>query len=359
MKRLPISVTSLMLILGAVIFVIYLYLANLGEIVSTIISLDLKIALIAVLIDLMCIGLFALGWYVLLKNPGINFKDCFEIVLISIFGDLMIPTASISGEFFRVSLTVKRGKIQFSEATASVLLHRILLALTFGVVLLVSLFYLMGLDRVPITEVYVLGIIAVADLTLGIVAMYSALRAEIFDKYVEKIAIKLGGIIKRIRPNNNTDKLRTSILEGFRTFVNAIKSVKPSRFILSFLILTARWFLIATIPYIMFISLGRPVSYWLVLGVSVFVSMVQMLPIGIPGMVGIMEVSMTAFFMAFGIPPSLAASATILTRLVIFWFELALSALVASIHGVREFRMNNRRVRTLRNSVKGQDSEIV
>ncbi|MGQ9759907.1 MAG: lysylphosphatidylglycerol synthase transmembrane domain-containing protein [Candidatus Methanomethylicaceae archaeon] len=359
MKRLPISLTTVMLIIGAAIFVIYLYLADLEEIISTIMSLDIKIALVTVIIDLTCIGLFSLGWYVLLRNPGMSFRDCFEIVLVSIFGDLMIPTASISGEFFRVSLAVKRGKIQVSEATASVLLHRILLALTFGIVLLISIFYLLGLDIVPLAEVYALGIIAIADLTLGIVVMYAALRAQIFEKYVERIAMKLGGVLKRVRPNHNPDSLRLSILGGFRTFVNAIKGIKASTFILSFLILMVRWFLIATVPYIMFISLGRPVSYWLVLGVSVFVSMVQMIPIGIPGMVGIMEVSMTAFFMGFGIPPPLAASATILTRLVIFWFELILSAVAASIQGVRGLKMSNKTSKGLGNSVKCQNSEIV
>ena len=329
-----------MLIIGAIIFIIYLYFADVTEIAATILSLDLKIALTAVLIDLMCIGLFTLGWYILLKNPGMGFKECFEIVLVSIFGDLMIPTASISGEFFRVSLAVKRGKIQVSEATASVLLHRILLALTFGVVLLVSVLNLSGHQPAPAAEIYALGVIAILDLVLGITAMYIALRAHLFERKVEKFILKIGGLLGRFRPHYDPHKLRGRFLEGYRTFVQAIKSVKASTFVISFLVLTARWFLIATIPYILFISLGRPVSYWVVLGVAVFVSMIQMIPIGIPGMVGVMEISMTAFFMGFGIPPALAASATILTRLVIFWFELVISAFAASLQGVRRLRMN-------------------
>ncbi|MDH5811190.1 MAG: lysylphosphatidylglycerol synthase transmembrane domain-containing protein [Candidatus Methanomethylicaceae archaeon] len=359
MRRLPISLTNVMLIVGAIIFIIYLYFADVNEIAATILSLDLKIALTAIFIDLTCIGLFVLGWYVLLKNPGMSYKDCFEIVLVSIFGDLMIPTASISGEFFRVSLAVKRGKIQVSEATASVLLHRILLALTFGVVLLISVFNLAGHQVAPVAEIYALGAVAILDLVLGITAMYMALRANLFERNVEKLVLKIGGLLRRFRPNYDPDRLRVSVLEGFRTFVQAIKSVKTSTFVISFLVLTARWFLIAMIPYIMFISLGRPVSYWVVLGVAVFVSMVQMIPIGIPGMVGVMEVSMTAFFMGFGIPPALAASATILTRLVIFWFELVISAFAASLQGVRGLRMSYKMRNNSGNSVQSQNSEIV
>jgi uncharacterized protein (TIRG00374 family) len=359
LRRSPISLTSIMLIVGAVIFVIYLYLADVTQIVATILSLDLRIALTAILIDLTCIGLFVLGWYLLLKNPGMSFKDCFEIVLVSIFGDLMIPTASISGEFFRVSLTVKRGRIQISEATASVLLHRILLALTFGVVLLASIFNLVVDQTAPVAEIYALGVLAIFDLAFGMAAMYMALRADLFERNVEKLAIKIGGFLRRFRPKYDPERLRESVLGGFRTFVQAIKSVKPYTLVLSFLVLTARWFLIAMIPYIMFISLGRPVSYWVVLGVTVFVSMVQMIPIGIPGMVGVMEVSMTAFFMGFGIPPALAASATILTRLVIFWFELVISTFAASLQGVRGLMMSYKMRNNSGHSVQGQNPEIV
>ncbi|MCX8181938.1 MAG: flippase-like domain-containing protein [Candidatus Methanomethyliaceae archaeon] len=359
MRRLPISLTSIMLIVGAVIFIIYLYFADVTEIAATIMSLDLKIALTAILIDLTCIGLFVLGWYVLLKNPRMSFKECFEIVLVSIFGDLMIPTASISGEFFRVSLAVKRGKIQISEATASVLLHRILLALTFGVVLLVSVINLAGYQIAPIAEIYALGAIAILDLVLGMASMYIALRAHLFEKSVEKLALRIGGFLRHFRPNYDPDRLRGNVLEGFRTFVQAIKSVKMKTFVVSFLVLTLRWFLIAMIPYIMFISLGRSVSYWIVLGVAVFVSMVQMIPIGIPGMVGVMEVSMTAFFMGFGIPPALAASATILTRLVIFWFELVISAFAASLQGLRGLRISYKTRNNSGHSVQGQNSKVV
>jgi uncharacterized membrane protein YbhN (UPF0104 family) len=44
---------------------------------------------------------------------------------------------------------------------------------------------------------------------------------------------------------------------------------------------------------------------------------------------------MTAFFVSFGVPATIAASVTILTRLVLFWFELALSGVAASLQGIR------------------------
>jgi len=324
-----------MLILGAIIFIGYLYFVGFWNVVEVISALDLRIALSTILIDLACIGLFALGWKLLLGNPGMKFRHCFEIVLVSIFGDLMIPTGSISGEVFRVTLTTKRSSLQLSEATASVILHRLLLGITFGGVLGVGLVFLITTQAMPLAGLYLFLALAVIDLMLGLIGIYAAFRVQRFERFVERLAIKTGNFIRIFRSEYNVEDMRARVMGDFKTFGRAITGVKKASLFASAVILTARWFLIAVIPYLMFFSLGYPVSYWVVLSVSIFASMVQMIPIGIPGLVGVMEVSMTAFFMGFGIPAGIAASATILTRLVIFWFELLISSAAASFQGVR------------------------
>lgn len=65
MKKLPVSLTSIMLIIGAIIFISYLYLIGFWNVVQVISALDLRIALSTIFIDLVCIGLFALGWKLL------------------------------------------------------------------------------------------------------------------------------------------------------------------------------------------------------------------------------------------------------------------------------------------------------
>ncbi|MDH5806192.1 MAG: flippase-like domain-containing protein [Candidatus Methanomethylicaceae archaeon] len=332
-----ISATNIMLITGIIIFVIYLQTIGIESLITEIMSINLFILIIAILIDIVCIGLFTLGWCVFLKNPGIEFKKCFEIVLISIFGDLMIPTASISGEFLRVNLTAKKGKISISEALSSVIIHRIILALTFGFLLLISGLLLIS-QSINIIGGYTILSIAIIDITVILILTYAVMKLCKFRKYIEAFGLKIGKLLKKIRRNYNPNDLKVKISNNFEKFELCIRSIKLNTFIISFIVLTLRWFLIALIPYVMFISLGYDVSYWIVVSVSTLVSMVQMIPIGIPGMIGVMEVSITAFFISFGIPSSIAASVTILMRIVTFWFELFIGAIATSIQGIRGIR---------------------
>jgi len=330
-----------MLIIGAIIFISYLYLVGFWNVVQVISALDLRIALSTILIDLVCIGLFALGWKLLLGNSGMRFRHCFEIVLVSIFGDLMIPTGSVSGEILRITLTTKRSSLQLSEATASVLLHRLLLAVTFGAVLGVSLVFIMMTQAIPLAGLYLFVALAVVDLIFGVIGIYAAFRVSRFERFVEWLAVKTGNFIRIFRSRYNVGDMRARVMGGFSTFGRAMTRIKKTSIFASTAVLTVRWFMIASIPYLMFFSLGHPISYWVALSVSIFASMVQMIPVGIPGLVGVMEISMTAFFMGFGIPADIAASGTILTRLVIFWFELVLSSMAASFQGIRGLNVLN------------------
>jgi len=190
-------------------------------------------------------------------------------------------------------------------------------------------------QAIPLSGLYFFVALAVIDLILGVIGIYAAFRAQRFEKFVERLAIKTGNFIRIFRSKYNVGDMRARVMVGFNAFGRSITGVKKTSILASAIVLTARWFLIASIPYLMFFSLGHPVSYWVALSVSIFASMVQMIPIGIPGLVGVMEISMTAFFMGFGIPADIAASGTILTRLVIFWFELLISSVAASFQGIR------------------------
>jgi uncharacterized protein (TIRG00374 family) len=332
-----------MLIIGAIIFISYLYLVGFWNVIDLISTLDIRIALSTILIDIACIGLYTLGWQLLLGNPGMKFRHCFEIVLVSIFGDLMIPTGSVSGEILRITLTTKRSNLQLGEVTASVLLHRLLLAITFGLVLGVSLVLVIMTQAIPLAGLYLFIILVIVVLSLGALGIYAVFRVHKFRRFVEWLALKLGNFIKIFQSRYNVEAMKAKVMGGFNTFGKAMTNVKKASIFASAAVLTTRWFLVAFISYFMFFSLGHPISYWVALSVSTFAAMVQMIPIGIPGLVGVMEISMTAFFMGFGIPADIAASGTILTRFVIFWFELLLGSVAASFQGLRGLNILNKK----------------
>ncbi|MBC7120249.1 MAG: flippase-like domain-containing protein [Candidatus Methanosuratus sp.] len=329
------SIATLMIGAGAIVFIAYLYFVDIIEVARVISAMDMRIAAIAIALDLLCILLFSLGWKVLISGWRLGIKDAFLFVLVSIFGDLMIPTGSVSGEVLRISLTSKKTGMGVSTVTASVILHRLIMGITFGIALAVGMAQLYAV--VPeVTSQLFLAVILL-EILLGAVGVFAVFNARKLQNFATRLLERGTGIIKFFRKGYDPEKGKSRLANGFCEFGNSVGAVGKPRLISSGLILTLRWFLIALIPYMIFDSLGHSVSYWIVLLVSVFASMVQMIPVGIPGMIGVMEVSMTSFFIGFGIPANVAASVTLLTRLIMFWFELLLSAAVTSFVGTRSF----------------------
>jgi len=335
LRKLRLGVTGSMLIVGMVILAIYLYFVGFWNVVAVISKLDLRIALAAVAIDVFCIGLLAYSWKLFLVGGRLGFPLAYEIILVSMFGDMMIPTGSISGEVMRISITNKRTGISIGEVTCSVILHRLLLGVTFGLVLGIAFLSLAVNNMASLAQIIVFGAIAVGSIVLGVFGLFATFNMKRFDGLIGRWPERLVRVIRFFRRSIEGERIRAEITEGRANFERAICLIRRRYIITSTLLMLARWFLIALIPYLMFLSLGYPVSYEFILIISIFLSMVNLMPIGIPGLVGVMEIAMTAVFVGFGIPADIAVSATLLTRLVTFWFELGLGTLGASLQGVR------------------------
>lgn len=342
MRKLPISLTSIMLIIGMIILAVYLYFVGFWNVVNLIRSLDPWLALSTIAIDVICFGLYAYTWKILIKK-GMKFRNCLEIVLVSMFADLMIPTGSVSMEVMRVSLTQKRTKMSLGEVIASILLQRVLLVVSFGVVLALSLAALIVTVKMPLVELLIFAIVAVGCLIGGALGMYAAFNCKRFSGLIENWAERIGRIIRFFRPRYDIGKAKEQILKGVESFDESIAGLNRSHIVASTIILILWWLLTATIPYLMFVSLHYQISFIIVLTVAIFINMVGLIPIGIPGDVGVIEISMTALFVSFGVPATIAASVTILTRLVLFWFELAISGLATSWQGIRGMLTGNSR----------------
>jgi len=63
--------------------------------------------------------------------------------------------------------------------------------------------------------------------------------------------------------------------------------------------------------------------------------MIQMTPVGIPGMIGVYETAITTILVLFAVPVSIAASAAILSRIVTVWLELPITGVAAYHYGFK------------------------
>jgi uncharacterized protein (TIRG00374 family) len=95
----------------------------------------------------------------------------------------------------------------------------------------------------------------------------------------------------------------------------------PRALAYSLFYLIVSWVFGLSVPYLVFMSLGHPVSWSIILVTSAIVLAVKSIPIGIPFEVGLPEAVMTTLYFSMGVPAELSATATILTRIITLWFR--------------------------------------
>jgi hypothetical protein len=78
-------------------------------------------------------------------------------------------------------------------------------------------------------------------------------------------------------------------------------------------------------------------NFWLVAVAFPIFGIVNIMPIGIPGMLGILDTAMAGTFIVLGFAPELALLTTLLTRGVILVFELILTGSVAIFSGYSRY----------------------
>jgi uncharacterized protein (TIRG00374 family) len=85
--------------------------------------------------------------------------------------------------------------------------------------------------------------------------------------------------------------------------------------------LVVSWFFSLSIPYLVFMSLGHSVSISIIIVTSAIFLAVKAIPIGIPFEVGLPEAVMTTLYISMGVNVALAATATILVRIITLWIR--------------------------------------
>lgn len=114
---------------------------------------------------------------------------------------------------------------------------------------------------------------------------------------------------------------------------------KKTLFISTFWAL-AGWLCMTTVAVVVFRSMGVTVPLWAVLAVYSVMIFLQMLPIFLPGGLGLVDIVMSTLFTAIGIPVHTAVAATILIRLVQLWMLTAIGGL-ATAYLVKKINRNS------------------
>jgi uncharacterized protein (TIRG00374 family) len=322
---------------GLVLLSAFLYLVGLSQIVETIRTVNLQLMLVAFLLDMAGLVLYGTCWYALLKAAGLDmrFRTCISIALAGIFTCYITP----SGFFMdasRVLLASKESNIRLGDGAATVILHKIMFTLgfvTFGLLALGMLFISRGLSLA--LAMNILGISALVVLGTLAMALF-IVKADHLGQRMPNLIDRMKSLLDKIARKYHPAVLSSisGVTNDFRkTFLKVVRS--PKAILTSYALALSYWTTSVLIMYVVFMALGYDISIWaIVLTISIG-DFIQMTPIAIPGMLGVIEVVTTTVLVMFGVPLSVAASATLLARIATFWFDLPVTGMAASYYGAK------------------------
>jgi len=321
--------TVLFPIIGLAAFFLYIYLfqVDVPAIITTAQRANPIIYTIAIVLSLVEVFFFSASWRVLTNflKIKLSIAKSYLFVWYSIFVDTIIPAESVSGEALRVYLIAKeQGDQTCGKTVASLVTHR-LLGMGMNIAVLVAGILLLFTE----TQIDPLIFNLIVFLAIGITA---TLLVIIFFAFKEKWSlrvidrlVRLGNWVTRGKRKMQLNKIREDACKMATSFHDSMKEFKhsPKSLVASSFYLAITWVFSLSIPYLVFLSLGFPVSWSVILLTSAIVLAVKSVPIGVPFEVGLPEITMTTLYTSLiGIQyAGICATATILTRLITLWFR--------------------------------------
>jgi uncharacterized protein (TIRG00374 family) len=323
--------TLLFPLLGLVGFFLYIYLfqVDILGIIATAQTANPIIYTIAILFGLLEVLFYTISWYVLTNHLCIKMTiaRAYLYVWYGLYVDIVIPAESISGELTRAYLLTRDQCGSFGKVVASLFTHR-LLGMAMNVIILIIGIALLSIEGQVSTIVFNLIIFIATAITaiialMAILAYKKAWTLKIIE-WTTKLAQKISrGKWKLTKFREEAFEITTHFHESMKEFRHNPKPLAYSIFYL-----TITWFFSLSVPYLVFQSLGYPVSWSIILITSAIVLAVKSIPIGIPFEVGIPEIAMTTLYTSFLEPTlglqaaaGISATATILTRIITLWFR--------------------------------------
>jgi len=316
--------TFLLPAIGIIAFLIYLYLFNVDvlEIIATIKTIDLSLYLLAAFLIFIETFLYSASWRTLLGflDVRISVLKSYLYVWYGIFMDIIIPAESISGEATRVYLVTREKNGSHGQVVASLVTHRLMgMGVNIGS-LLVGIFLLLTERQVDILMLELTLFLLVAT-TVGLGLLMLLCVKERWTLKIIDFVIKLAERISRGRWK--LTKIREEALKAARIFHDSMKEFAhaPKTMVTSSFLFVLSWFLSLSISYLVFLSLGYQVSWSVIVITTSIVVAVKSVPIGIPFEVGLPEITMTTLYILLGVPAGIAATATVLNRILTLWLR--------------------------------------
>ena len=279
---------------------------------------------------------YALSWHYLLLPLSVktSFKKTFLFAWVGAFVDILVPAESVSGDVSKAYLMSKESSKNTGRVAASVISHRILTSVvTLGSLVIGSLSFLALRHEIP---QFVLNLILLVSFgTTGTLVFLFLLcfKEQITRKLVDSL-LKLAAFISRGRWTFAS--LRSETRGALKAFHHAIDilGAHPTSLLPPVIFSIVSWLLSLSVSLLVFLSLGYPISFSVIVTVYSISCAIQAVPAGIPAEVGVVEPIMISLYTLLDVPIRYGGAATVLTRILTVWLRLSIGFVATQWVGV-------------------------
>jgi uncharacterized protein (TIRG00374 family) len=323
--------------LGLVIFVAYLAYSNPFSVLMEVGRFDPRTFALAVLVNYAGLFFFSASWHLLLRvlGVGVGIWDSVQAMFVSLFVVWLVPIP-VGTEIIRAYIVKDKENSDLGKAIASVVVHKAYYNIAFG--------FLIALAALMVT-VFGGGSFPVRAELVFLVIVFAAGSSLVYGLFLNPSLLmgvyhRSPGWVRRNVFDRMVDSRRReggfpAVIEGIGSAVSSLMA-RPLNNFASMLMVAFHWSTGALTAYMVALSLGAPIDFWVIVLIYALIEFIQQLNVFIPSGLGIIDASLTGAFVLLGVPLSLASAISLLTRLATYWFELILCAIVSFRFGYKE-----------------------
>jgi uncharacterized protein (TIRG00374 family) len=324
----PFRKTAALILVGLVIYFIYLYLVGFESLRAVLSGVDYRLMALAIAVSL-CGNLFhAAGWWVLLRHVRyeISLGWTYLVYLSSIFFTNLIPSAAMSGEVGKIYFIQKSVPgTRVDRTFAAGLMSRLLEVVPVALGAIVGVAYLAMFYSLP---AWALGFCVLVAGVISLIAT-AVLAVSMNPRLLKSMAASAIRVASRVFRRMDVAMLtgRTEALVA--QFDASMREIAGGKLLIlkSLALIMIAWVFDVSVAYIVFMALGHEVSVGVIITIYSMMVLLQLIPTFLPGGLGIVDAVMTVLYLSAGLPGSIAAGATVMIRLVTLWFLTAVGGL--------------------------------
>jgi uncharacterized protein (TIRG00374 family) len=322
---------------GVLIFVAYLAYTNPFSVLAEAGRFNPWLYTWAILVDWVGLVFLAASWHMLLRAMDVRLSlwRTVQLTFVGLFVVFIFPVPS-GFEIIRAYLVKDEEGSNVGKAVSSVMVSKVYYYAGFSALILVAAFIVtvLGGGQIPVQPGLVWFVVAYAivnTLVFGVLLtpkllkrLYESspgwVRSRLLDR-VYSPDLGLGGF--------------NALVDEMDWAVGALKR-RPLDNLVSILMVGLHWGSGAVTTYLVALSLGVHISIWVIILIYGVIEFIQQLNIVIPSGLGIVDAGLTGALTVVGVPLSVAAAISLLTRLATYWLELVICGVVSLRFGYRE-----------------------